>query len=113
MESNKDSKNVVIGCENAGGKDTLVERLKYYQECGDKLYVELGVMAEPKMALFLLPGEHQDIRIDVNILLSNGNDWLATPNVHFGGRAPEAVIGTPDEARLREILRSVIYTGMA
>jgi len=113
MENEKDSKNVVIECENQVPMDTLVERLKYYQECGDKAYVEFGVMAEPKMALFLLPGEHQDIRVDVNILLSNGNDWLATPNVHFGGRAPEAVIGTPDEALLRETLRSAIYTGMA
>jgi len=113
MESYEDSKNVVIECENVIDAGTLVERLKYDWRRNDKVYVELTLMPEPKMALSLLPGEHQDIRVDVNMLLANGNDWLTTPNVRFGGKSPEAVIGTPDEALLREILRSVIYTGMA
>jgi hypothetical protein len=109
MKTNKDSKIIVIECENVTTADTL----KYDILLDDNSYVDLTLMPEPKMAFSLLPGEHQDIRVDVNILLNNGNEWLATPNVYFGGRAPEAVIGTPDEALLRETLRSVIYTGMA
>jgi hypothetical protein len=61
----------------------------------------------------LLPGEHEDISIDIRNLLENSDEWLATPNTNFGGRKPAELIGTPDEAMLREILRSLIYSGMA
>ena len=61
----------------------------------------------------LLPGEHEDISIDVRNLLENSNEWLATPNSYFAGRKPSELIGTPDEAILRETLRSAIYSGMA
>jgi uncharacterized protein (DUF2384 family) len=61
----------------------------------------------------LLPSEHADIRVDVNELLTNAEEWLATPNSNFGGRRPSELIGTPDEPLLRETLRSTIYSGMA
>jgi uncharacterized protein (DUF2384 family) len=61
----------------------------------------------------LLPSEHPDIRIDVDELLSNADEWLETPNSNFGGRRPLELIGTPDELLLRETLRSIIYSGMA
>ena len=63
-------------------------------------------------AIFL-PGEHPDIRIDVDDLLENADEWLATPNSNFGGRRPFDLIGTSDEHLLRETLRSAIYSGMA
>jgi uncharacterized protein (DUF2384 family) len=61
----------------------------------------------------LLPGEHQDIRVDVHELFANADEWLATPNTNFGGRRPSELIDTPDEPLLRETLRSAIYSGMA
>jgi hypothetical protein len=61
----------------------------------------------------LLPSEHLDIRLDVSELLTNAEEWLATPNSNFGGRRPSELIGTPDETLLRETLRSAIYSGMA
>jgi uncharacterized protein (DUF2384 family) len=61
----------------------------------------------------LLPGEHPDNRMDVEDLLANADEWLATPNSNFGGRRPVDLIGTRDEHLLRETLRSVIYSGMA
>jgi hypothetical protein len=60
----------------------------------------------------LLPGEHADITIDVRAILKNADQWLTTPNVVFGGRAPNELIGTPDERFIRETLRSAIYSGM-
>jgi Protein of unknown function (DUF2384) len=75
--------------------------------------LELQSMPAPKQAPFLLPFEHEDIRIDVNELLANGDEWMVTPNTKFGGRRPLDLIGTPDESLLRETLRSAIYSGMA
>ncbi len=68
---------------------------------------------DPLVGVYLLPGEHPDIRSDVRDLLSNADEWLATPNANFGGRSPFDLIGTADEHLLRETLRSVIYSGMA
>jgi uncharacterized protein (DUF2384 family) len=61
----------------------------------------------------LLPGEHTDIRLDVQALLENAEEWLTTPNSNFGGRPPRELIGTPEEVLLRETLRSALYSGMA
>jgi len=102
-----------IGCADLSASDT---KLKYDKNADDKTDVEIGRqidMAEPKRAPLLLTGEHRDIRVDVNSLLANGNAWLETPNSIFSGRCPADLIGTPDEALLRETLRSAIYSGMA
>jgi hypothetical protein len=61
----------------------------------------------------LLPFEHADIRLDVADMLANADQWLAAPNVIYGGRAPQELIGTPDEYLLRATLRSARYTGMS
>jgi hypothetical protein len=55
-------------------------------------------------AVALLPGENPDIRVDLHELLSNADEWLTTPNLQFSGRAPEELIGTPDEFLLREMV---------
>jgi hypothetical protein len=65
------------------------------------------------LAAILMRGEHTDIRIDVQELLTNADEWVATPNSKFAGRCPLDLIGTPDEQLLRDTLRSVIYSGMA
>ncbi len=114
MGETEDGQNELAECEDLNARETTSEDLKEWGRRDDKDGVENGrVMAEPKMAFVLLPGEHQDIRVDVDILLANGSDWLATPNTYFGGRMPESLIGTADEALLRETLRSAIYSGMA
>jgi Protein of unknown function (DUF2384) len=61
----------------------------------------------------LLPGEHADIRVDVRELLSNADEWLSSPNTAFAGKAPGELIGTNEEYRLRNMLRSVLYSSMA
>ena len=35
------------------------------------------------------------------ILKILGEEWLTTPNTKFLGRAPEELIGTPEDVRLR------------
>ena len=37
------------------------------------------------------------------ILKVLGEGWLTTPNTKFLGRAPEELIGTPEEASLRNL----------
>jgi hypothetical protein len=65
------------------------------------------------LASVLLPGEHKDIRIDLQEMLANADVWLATPNSKFSGRRPLDLIGAPDEQLLRDMLRSALYSGMA
>ena len=38
------------------------------------------------------------------ILKILGEEWLTTPNTKFLGRAPEELIGTPEEASLRNLV---------
>ena len=33
--------------------------------------------------------------------------WLQTPNTHLGGESPIHLIGTPQEQRLRDLLRAI------
>jgi hypothetical protein len=114
MNKTENSRKHQINRENLLPPDTLNMKVNFHAAHTDKLYMEPNLlMPEPKMALFLLPGEHQDIRVDANIMLANGDDWLSTPNTCFGGRSPASLIGTADESLLRETLRSAICSGMA
>ena len=61
----------------------------------------------------LLPGEHSDIREDVRVLLKNADEWLNTANTNLGGRTPNELIGTPEEQKIRDILRASTYSSMA
>jgi uncharacterized protein (DUF2384 family) len=61
----------------------------------------------------LLPGENTDIRVDVGFLLENADVWLKTPNTRLDGRTPQELIGTPDEVKIRNILRGAVYSSMA
>ncbi len=111
-------------CEKCGGRITnKVEGLSYYEEGDDKGNEERRLevrnimpasgSAPVTLAAVLLPGEHRDIRVDVQDLLTNANEWLETPNTNYNGRRPMDLIGTPDEQMLRDALRSAIYSGMA
>jgi Antitoxin Xre/MbcA/ParS C-terminal toxin-binding domain len=61
----------------------------------------------------LLPGEHEDISVDIRALIKNADQWLAAPNSALGGRTPNECIGTADEQFVRDMLRAAIYSGMA
>jgi hypothetical protein len=55
--------------------------------------------------LELLPGE--DANLKDEILEVIGEQWLYTKNSWFSGRAPIALIGTPEEPVVRDIVRSI------
>lgn len=115
-------------CEKLVSRCTTQRTLKYHANDVEDLFKEsrhledknmppaIQPARDPLADVFpshLLPGEHSDIRIDVQDLLANAHEWLATPNSNFGGRRPSDLIGTPEEHLLRETIRSVIYSGMA
>lgn len=53
----------------------------------------------------LLPGEDPNLRTE--ILKVVGEEWLHAENTRLGGHTPEELIGTPDEFRVRLVLRSI------
>jgi hypothetical protein len=61
------------------------------------------------MAVFqdtsLLPDEDPDLTRE--ILGTIGEEWLKTKNIWLEGRAPYDLIGTPEEFRVRDLLRSI------
>ncbi len=58
-------------------------------------------------AVKLLPNENPDLREEVKTLLPNGAAWLETQNFLFDGRKPNDLIGTPEEFRVRDVIRAV------
>lgn len=60
-----------------------------------------------------LPFEHEDVREDFRAVLTNADEWLATPNVIFQGQSPNHLIEIGQDYRLREVFRSVIFSSMA
>ncbi|HLX37536.1 MAG TPA: MbcA/ParS/Xre antitoxin family protein [Candidatus Binataceae bacterium] len=58
-------------------------------------------------AAHLFPNENPDLREEVKTVLPNGAAWLDTQNFLFGGRKPADLIGTPEEYRVRDLLRAV------
>ncbi len=61
--------------------------------------------SEPEPEMELLPDENPDLRAE--ILEWIGEEWLLSPNFIFSGRAPVALIGTPDESELRNRVRRI------
>lgn len=59
----------------------------------------------------LLPGEDKDLRAD--ILKTVGEDWLFAKNVWLQDQKPDDLIGTSDEYRVRNILRSIRSAGLS
>jgi hypothetical protein len=124
---NDPTENEAPGCENPPSSSTIPKRTvdyhKSYLETADSSLRERSVLEDQLMpasqpvrqplVAVLLPGEHRDIRLDVNDLLANADEWMGTPNTNYAGRRPVDLIGTPDEQLLRDTLRSVLYSGMA
>ena len=54
----------------------------------------------------LLDDENEDLRKE--IVETVGEEWLHTKNAMLNGRAPEELIGTPDELHVRDMLRSFL-----
>jgi hypothetical protein len=53
----------------------------------------------------LLPDEDPNLRRE--ILKVAGEGWLHAENIRLGGHTPAELIGTPDEFRVRLVLRSI------
>jgi len=58
-----------------------------------------------------LDGENSDLREWVKETLSE--DWLTSPNDRLYGQSPEQVIDAGHGARVREIVRQIIYIGIS
>jgi uncharacterized protein (DUF2384 family) len=39
--------------------------------------------------------------------------WWTTPNALLGGKAPEALVDTPEEQSVRDLLRTIKYIGVS
>jgi hypothetical protein len=59
----------------------------------------------------LLPDE--DPNLQSEILKVVGPEWLNAENTRLGGQSPQELIGTPDEFRVRLILRSIKSADLA
>jgi hypothetical protein len=59
----------------------------------------------------LLPGESKDLSEDV--LKVVGEEWLLAKNLYLGNRAPNELIGTPEEFRVRNMLRSFLVAALS
>jgi hypothetical protein len=53
----------------------------------------------------LLPDEDPNLRREIVDVI--GEEWLYAENSRLGGHAPQELIGTPDEFRVRLVLRSI------
>ena len=55
----------------------------------------------------LFPNENPDLREEAKTVLPNGVAWLDTPNFLFEGRKPRELIGSPEEFRVRDVIRAL------
>ena len=55
----------------------------------------------------LFPDENPDLREEVKTLLPNGAAWMETQNFLFEGRKPSQLLGTPEEFRVRNLIRAI------
>jgi len=55
----------------------------------------------------LFPDENPDLREEVKTLLPNGAAWIETQNFLFEGRKPSQLLGTPEEFRVRNLIRAI------
>lgn len=59
----------------------------------------------------LLPDEDSDL--GAAIARDIGEEWLHEKNLRFGGRAPFELIGTDEEYKLRNLLRTLTNAGIS
>ena len=60
-----------------------------------------------KAALTLFADESADLTHEVARIVADPEVWLQTPHAHLGGESPITLIGTPEEQRLRDLLRAI------
>jgi len=61
----------------------------------------------PKAAATLFADESADLHHEVARIVAAPDVWLHTPHTHLGGESPINLIGTPEEQRLRDLLRAI------
>ena len=59
----------------------------------------------------LLPDE--DSNLAEAIARDIGEEWLHEKNIRFGGKSPFDLIGTSDEYKVRDLLRTVTIAGIS
>ncbi len=59
----------------------------------------------------LLPDEDPDLRSE--IVRTIGEEWLSAKNPLLGGATPDKLIGTRNEYKVRNILRSIIVAALS
>lgn len=58
-------------------------------------------------AATLFTDEAADLKQEVAQIVADPEVWLHTPNEALGGDSPINLIGTPEEQRLRDLLRAI------
>lgn len=59
----------------------------------------------------LLDDENPDLRQE--IIDTVGEDWLCAKNVMLGNKSPAELINTPEEMRVRDMLRSFVVAALS
>jgi hypothetical protein len=59
----------------------------------------------------ILPGENQDLEGEIAEVL--GREWLFERNVRLGGEIPAELLRTPNEYKVRNILRSIMAAALS
>ena len=62
-------------------------------------------MHQPASTFFA--DESADLQHEVARIVADPEVWLHTPNAHLGGESPITLIGTPEEQRLRDLIRAI------
>ena len=60
-----------------------------------------------KAASTFFADESADLTQDVARIVADPEVWRQTPHGHLGGESPITRIGTPEEQRLRDLIRAI------
>jgi hypothetical protein len=99
-------------------QETVVAAADTYPELRERVK-EMGLLdamierapgihpADSGMRLGLVEGESPDILRDVRDTIPDAEQWLDTPNTRLRFNRPRDLVGTPQEGRLRYLLRGI------
>jgi hypothetical protein len=59
----------------------------------------------------ILPGENPNLQEEIENVL--GREWLYERNVRLGGAIPAGLLRTPNEYKVRNILRSIMVAALS
>lgn len=75
---------------------------------GSRMKGELSMSSAPPSTIAtLVPDATADLLHEVAQVVADPATWLNTPNDALGGESPMNLIGTPQEQRLRDLLRAI------